>query len=59
MRTDEHYQEVARIFNQIFRLMAGLDDKCPYCGKCAYPLSQVGHSVYGKCGCRLFLGRAK
>lgn len=54
---DEQLKEVVRVFTDLFRLVNGQSNTCPFCGGIARPLKQVGRSVYGSCGCRLYHGK--
>lgn len=50
--------EAAREFMKVLvALMSGESNTCPHCGESTKPLRQVGRSVYGACGCRLYQGK--
>ena len=40
----------------ILEISSGNFDICPHCGAEIEELKQVGRSVYGSCGCRLYQG---
>ena len=48
--------EVYKILVATLEISQGNYDTCPHCGAKTKPLQQVGRSVYGSCGCRLYQG---
>lgn len=47
------------VFKAILPFLAINDEKletCPHCGAKIEEMKQVGRSVYGSCGCRLYQG---
>lgn len=55
--TPEQTKKASEYIVGIFNLMTDKGNICPFCGGVAVPLAQVGRSVYGACGCRLFQGK--
>lgn len=47
---------VKALVEKIIKFQAHETEMCPYCGQHVTSLQQVGRSVYGSCGCRLWQG---
>lgn len=53
--TELESQAIAALV-RLGKLLGGESDVCPHCNQSAAPLRQVGHSIYGECGCRICQG---
>ena len=53
----EYESKVRKCLLQFNKFLRGESRSCPHCGQTLQSMEEVGRSVYGACGCRLYQGR--